>query len=719
MAADGSADIAAAAAALSARLPERLRPLAPVAYNYVWSWTEDGRVLFRDLDPYRWELSSGNPVRFLEQITPASLERITSSPELLARIDGLAGRVEAGLRPRDASEAGRVDVLADEVTGPVAFFCSEFGVHTSLPVYSGGLGVLAGDMLKEASDRALPYVGVGLLYRRGYFHQRVDLSGWQHESWEELDPEHSAAVRVTTDGTSPLLVTVPLSGRHVVCQVWRVDVGRVPLYLLDAERPENNLIDRWITARLYEGNRALRLAQYGVLGIGGIRALRALGIDPAIVHLNEGHPALAALELAAEQVADGVAFDDALARARSKVVFTTHTPVPAGNESYSPDEFLAVFADCPTRLGIDADRFLRMCRVHPDDHGEGVGMTPLAIRMSRHVNGVSQRHGGIARAMWQPMFPGRAVDEVPITAVTNGVHLPTFQAPPIRHLLDAAAGPDWVEHTTDPGVWRVVDDIPAAEWWAARCEVRANLIERVRRHAINDRLRRGEQIDYVEAAAETFDADALTIGFARRLATYKRLHLLTLDPARALAMLARPQPVQLLFAGKAHPNDDGAKRIVQQMFQLKGAPGVAGRGAFLEDYDLSMAGWLSAGCDVWVNLPRPPNEASGTSGMKAAVNGGLNLSVLDGWWAEAYDGTNGWAIDGEVDPDEAAQDARHAAALYDLLEGEVLPLFYLRDGDGVPVGWVERIKASLRTLGPRFTATRMVEDYVHTVYPTP
>jgi len=708
--ADGSADMAAAVASLAARLPEPLQPLARVAYNYLWSWTDDGRALFADLDPYRWQLTSGNPVRFLEQLTPASCERIAGSPELLARIDALAARVEAGLRP------AAPDGLAAEVPGTIAFFCAEFGVQRSLPIYSGGLGVLAGDILKEASDRGVPYVGVGLLYRWGYFHQRVDLSGWQHESWEELDPEHSAAVRVTTDGSAPLLVTVPLAGREVVCQIWRVDVGRVPLYLLDTQRPENTPIDRWITSRLYEGNRAVRLAQYGVLGMGGVRALRALGIDPAVVHLNEGHPALAALELAAEAVSAGHDVDGALAAARSKVVFTTHTPVPAGNETYAPDEFLAAYGDLPGRLGVDPQRFLGLCRVHPDDPGEAVGLTPLALRVSRSANGVSRRHGAVARSMWQPLFGDRPAGEAPIGSVTNGVHLPTFMVPPIRRLLDTAAGADWVEHATDPAVWRVVDEIPDAELWAARCEARAWLIERVRERAVQDRLRRGEQIDYVQAAADSFDADTLTVGFARRIATYKRLHLLTVDPARALALLEEPRPLQLLFAGKAHPNDDAAKRIVADLFRLKGAPAVAGRVAFLEDYDLSLAGWLVGGSDLWVNLPRPPNEASGTSGMKAALNGGLNLSVLDGWWAEAYDGTNGWAIDGEVDPDEAAQDARHAAALYDLLEHEVLPLFYDRDEHGIPRGWVERMRASLRTLGPRFVATRMVGDYVRTVY---
>ena len=706
---DGTLDIARAASNLAARLPEAIQPLARVAYNYSWSWTEDGRALLHDLDPHRWELTAGNMVGFLEQLTPSALARIASSPELVARIDALAAEVEPGLTSADRSASAAAHPR-------VAFLCAEFAIHASLPIYAGGLGVLAGDMLKEASDRELPYVGVGLLYRRGYFHQRLDLRGWQRESWAVMDPDHSPPVRVTSDGSAPVLVRVPVFGREVVCQIWRVDVGCVPLYLLDTERPENRAVDRWITSRLYDGNRAIRLAQYAVLGIGGVRALQALGLEHDVVHLNEGHPALAALELAAAQVAAGTSLDDALAAVRSQLVFTTHTPVPAGNETYSPAEFLAAFGDLPARLGIDDRRFLGLCRIHPDDQVEPPGLTPLALRLSRHVNGVSRRHGEVARAMWQPLFGRATAEEVPIGHVTNGVHLPTFMAPPVRRLLDAHLGAGWAAHASDPAVWRDLDAIPAADLWGLRCHLRAGTIERVRRQSVQDRLLRGEQIDYVEAAAETLSDEALTIGFARRIATYKRLHLVTHDAVRALRLLDPPRPVQLLFAGKAHPSDEQAKQIVHDLFEVKRDPRVGKRVAFLEDYDLATATWLVAGCDVWVNLPRPPNEASGTSGMKVALNGGLNLSVLDGWWAEAYDGTNGWAIDGAVDGDEEAQDARHADALYHLLESEVVPLFYERDADGIPVGWVERVRSSLRTLAPRFVATRMVEDYGRTVY---
>jgi glycogen phosphorylase len=493
-------------------------------------------------------------------------------------------------------------------------------------------------------------------------------------------------------------------------QIWRVNVGRVPLYLLDTRVPENNRVDRWITSRLYVGDHEVRLAQYALLGRGGIRALELLGVDPAVVHLNEGHPALAPLEMAARDMAGGMAFDEAYGAARARTVFTTHTPVPAGNETYSPDEVATVIGDLPESLDLDLDTFMDLARVKPGDRWQQPGMTVLGLRSARASNGVSRRHGEVARHMWQPLFDV-AVDEVPIAHVTNGAHVPSWMAPPMRALLDRHLGADWVTRAADPQTWAPVADIPDAELWEVRCTLRADLVEFVRDHSMYDRLNRGEPAHYVEAAAKTFSPDVLTVGFARRVATYKRLHLLTQDAARALALLDGPQHVQILIAGKAHPRDDEAKAVVRRLFELKGAPQVAGHVAFLEDYDLAMASRLVAGCDVWLNLPRPPMEASGTSGMKSAFNGGLNLSVLDGWWAEAYDGTNGWGIDGDEQDDHARQDARDAGTLYDLIDGEVLPTFCHRDEDGVPHDWVRRIKRSLQTVGPAFSATRMVRDY--------
>ena len=703
----GTSELDAAAARLAARLPGELAPLARLAYNYRWSWEPGGADVFRDLEPLSWERGGRNPVRQLADLTPEAAAAAAASAELRTRIDTLATTVAADL----ARPARAIPGLA----GPVAFLCAEFGVHESLPTYSGGLGVLAGDILKEASDLAFPFVGIGLLYRRGYFQQRVDRRGLQHEYWLQLVPEQAPTVQITREDGSPLELEVTVFGRPVAFRAWRVDVGRVALFLLDADVPRNDPIQRWITSRLYEGNSATRLGQYALLGIGGVRLMRALGIEPGVLHFNEGHPALAALELTAEQVARGVPFDEAFAASRELCVVTTHTPVPAGNETYPPGQFLDAYGDLPTRLGIQEDRLLDLCRtgVSGDDWP---GMTPLALRASRLANAVSRRHGAVARTMWQPLFGASTPADVPVTYVTNGVHLPTFLAPPLRRLLDRHLGAGWTARAADPETWAPVDGIPNAELWSARCETRSELVDYVRTKTVLDRLQRGEELDYVGASAREFEPDTLTLGFARRIATYKRLSLLAHDPGRVSAILTGERRVQLLLAGKAHPLDDHAKGMLSSLFELKDREGFAGRVAFLENYDLSVALPIVSGCDVWINLPRPPLEASGTSGMKSALNGGLNLSVLDGWWAEAYNGVNGWAIDGDEDDDPAAQDARHAEALYGLLESEVIPLFYDRDEQGVPNGWCERVKASLRSNGPGFCASRMVGQYATTIY---
>jgi glycogen phosphorylase len=700
----GASDLDRAREALAGRLPASLAPFAWLAYNYRWSWHPEGRELFAAIDPHRWALCRQNPVRLLQEAGPADMAAAAQDPDLLGRVERVVADVRADLARPPSASSGSPE-------RPVAFLCAEYGVHVSLPTYSGGLGVLAGDLLKEASDRALPLVGVGILYRQGYFHQRVDRSGWQHEYWIESDPDRLPAALVTGSDGLPLTIAVPLRGRDVVVQVWRVDVGRVPLFLLDTQRAENSRSDRWITARLYVGDRKLRLAQYALLGIGGIQALQAMGFDPAIVHMNEGHAALAPLELALADVRAGRGFDEALEAARERTVFTTHTPVAAGNETYTAEEVAEVLGDFPSKLGIDEQRFLGLGRAHPEDPEEPLGLTPLGIRVSRTSNGVSEVHGRVARGMWHHLFPDRPVEEVPIGHVTNGVHLPTWMAPPMQALLDRHLEAGWRERQADPATWQPVADIPDGELWAVRGELRAALVAYVRDRSVGDRLAREEPSDYAEAAAAAFSPDVLTLGFARRVAGYKRLDLLVHDPWRAVRLLEEPDPIQLVLAGKAHPADELAKRILQSVFGLKWQPHVSERVAFLEDYDLGMAARLVAGCDVWVNVPRPPLEASGTSGMKAALNGALNLSVLDGWWSEAYDGTNGWGIEGDPNADVGAQDDHDAASLFGLLEEQVVPLFYQRDPDGVPAGWVQRMKASLLTCGPRFSASRMLEDY--------
>jgi starch phosphorylase len=709
---DGARDIERAVADLAQRLPRALQPLARLAFNYRWCWMRGGAGLFRDIDPVRWERCQGNPCAMIGLTPLHQLQKLASDRKYTARVATLAALLEADLQrpPADVGIPAR---------RPIAYFCSEFGVHGSLPIYGGGLGILAGDLLKTASDLAVPMIGVGLFFREGYFHQRLDHGGWQHEYWTPNDFEQLPAALVTGPDGHPLSVEIAMRGRAVRIQIWRVDVGRVPLYLLDTDRPDNHPIDRWITDRLYIGDRHTRLAQYGVLGVGGLRALAALGIEPTVLHMNEGHAALASFERLRMLVAAGHSHEDALAIVREGTVFTTHTPVAAGNEWYGQEEVERVLGDL--RGGLDEHRpfFYGLSRLNPEDERQVVAITPLALRTSRAAIGVSRRHGEVARAMWQPLWPGRPVDQVPIGHVTNGVHTATWMAEPMQALLDRHLGSEWPRHLTDPGFWQEVASIPDAELWDVRRLLRGELVEYVRSQTVRARLSRGESPDYVDAAARTFDPEVLTIGFARRVATYKRLHLLTRRLDRGLRLLADDsRPIQVVIAGKAHPQDEEAKQALRAVLELRHGPHVGSHIAFLEDYDMHVATRLVAGVDVWVNVPRPPLEASGTSGMKVLLNGGLNLSVLDGWWLEGYDGETGWAI-ASPETDPATQDDHDATALYDLLEHEVVPLFYERDRAGLPPGWIRRIKASMQRLVPRFSAERMVRDYLTALYSPP
>jgi starch phosphorylase len=707
----GDEELGRRAADLAGRLPEALAPLARIAYDYRWCWYEGGKDVFRAIDEGRWEVCGENPVRLLQEVSGEALARAAGDRGLLARV--------ASLEDAFAVDLGRSSVGPVAPERPVAFLCAEYGVHQSLPIYSGGLGALAGDLLKEASDRALPMVAVGLLYRQGYFRQRLEVSGWQQEYWIDIDPERLPAALVCGQDGRPLTITVPIRGSEVSAQIWRVAVGRVPLFLLDADLPENGRLERWITSQLYVGDPVTRLSQYVLLGVGGVRALAALGIEPGLVHLNEGHAAFAALELARGEVARGAPVEAALEAARQRTVFTTHTPVPAGNETYPREDVVDTVGGLVAELGVDPEVLLRLGRYDPEDGAEPFGMTLLSLRMSRSANGVSRRHGAVAREMWRGLWPERAVEAVPVVHVTNGAHMPSWVGVPMRRVLDHYLGEGWWRRASEPATWEALDRVPDAELWGVRREQRAELVEFVQERSGIDRLAEHQPRAGIEAAARAFDPDVLTIGFARRNATYKRVGLLINDPARMLALLAGDRPVQFVLAGKAHPSDEEGKRVVQELFAFKDAPHVAERVVYLHDYDLGMAARLVRGCDLWLNLPRPPLEASGTSGMKAVINGGLNLSTLDGWWAEAYDGSNGWALSGEVDHDHGAQDARDAAALYDLLEQEVLPAFYDRDADGLPRSWLARIRASIRTLAPAFCATRMLDDYLARIYAPP
>lgn len=706
---DGYADLERAANELSERLPAPLWPLGRLAYNYRWSWMADGSSLFHDIDPERWRHSGCNPRAVIESARPRRLQE-------LSRDRGYVARVQAVIAAFDAEMAPVVDPIVPPER-PIAYYCSEFAIHCSLPIYGGGLGVLAGDVLKAASDMGVPMIGVGLLYREGYFHQRLDASGWQHEYWVATDYDRSAAVLVTHGNLEPLTVEVVLRDRTVKIQIWRVDVGRVPLYLLDTDHPANHPIDRWITSRLYVGDRHTRLAQYGVLGIGGARALHAMGIHPSLTHLNEGHAAIGSLARVQLSNSGGQPFDAALERVRAQTIFTTHTPVAAGNEGYSTHEIEPIFGQFVDSLGIPRQKFYGLGRVHPDNYDEAVSITPLALHTSRAANAVSKKHGEVAREMWQPIWPDRPVDAVPIQHVTNGVHTSTWMAGAMQELLDRHLGPQWRHHLSDAAMWKQVDAIPACELWAVRCQLRQHLVEYAREESIRDRIGRGEPPDYVDAAARVFQPEVLTIGFARRVATYKRLYLIAGMPDEGLLHLLgnESHPLQLILAGKAHPSDDDAKRTLQNGFQRRSNPLVGRRVVFLEDYDLHMAPRIVAGVDLWLNLPRPPLEASGTSGMKVVLNGGLNLSVSDGWWIEGYDGSNGWAIDTPV-AEPHVQDSHDATRLIELLQGEVLPMFYERDADGIPQRWLQMVRNSMRTLIPQFTAERMLRDYVEQMY---
>ena len=702
-------------------LPETLRPLVRMAANLWWSWNGSGMSLFRDIDPQRWDLCEHNPLELLRTATPERLSQMAVDPDYLERIQRTVARFDEYMRAKPGTPRAesfptwaRKHYPQASAERPVAYFCAEYGIHESLHLYAGGLGILAGDHLKSASDLGIPLVGIGLLYRQGYFRQRVNVDGWQEEFYSDEDFRELPLTLLRDETNQPLTVEVPIRGRSVFAQIWRADVGRVPLFLLDTDCDRNEDIDRWITAHLYGGDASTRIVQEVVLGIGGVRALQAMGIDPILVHLNEGHAALSGFERA-RQRANGGAFDAALADVRRHTVFTTHTPVEAGNEGYSVHEIAPVLGGFADSLGIGRDAFYDYGRLHAGDGNDPVSITPLALRTSNAANGVSKRHGEVARHMWQRLWPDRHADQVPITHVTNGVHTTTWMAAPMQQLLDRHLPADWRARVADPHLWEAIDHIPDAELWGVRCELRRSLVDMVRERSVRDRLSRGEGPEYVEAAAREFDPNVITIGFARRVAAYKRLYLLVRFPEKGGHLLGDgPTPIQLIVSGKAHPQDNEGKQTLNRLFQSRNTT-VGGRVVFLEDYDLTIAPQLVAGVDLWLNLPRPPLEASGTSGMKVVLNGGLNLSVADGWWEEGYDGTNGWNI---VSPqaDAHTQDEHDAEALLALMQNEVVPLFYARGPDGIPHAWMQKVKSSMRGLIPKFSATRMLMDYVDQLY---
>ncbi|WP_250124494.1 alpha-glucan family phosphorylase [Chroococcidiopsis sp. CCMEE 29] len=708
---------------LSKNLPVPLKRLADLAYNYWWSWTNERVFLFQNIAPQEWERHGHNPVAVLESASYERLTQLAEDPFYIKQMSALVAEFDQYMTQQDTW----VSRVAPQISGerPIAYFCAEFGIHESLPVYSGGLGILAGDHLKSASDLGVPLVGVGLLYRQGYFRQRLNRSGWQEDYYID-NPFHQMPLElIKNDQGEPLTIKLEIRQRLVKVQIWRVQVGRVKLYLLDTDRPDNDPIDRWLTGHLYGGNQETRIAQEVVLGIGGVRALEALGINPSVYHLNEGHAAFCTLEIARLEIErTGKSFYDIEAEVRNSCVFTTHTPVPAGHDVFSPDLMDSYFAHYWHQMRLSREQFLALGARRLGDPWEPFGMTVLALRMCRAANGVSELHGQVSRKMWTILYPDRSEEKVPIGYITNGVHAPTWTAPLMADLYAQYFGEDWKTHAVDPQMWAKVDQIPDEELWWRHQVLKERLIAHTRFKIKKARAERGEDYSRIEATETLLDPKVLTIGFARRFSPYKRGDLILRDAERALKIFGNPErPLQIVFAGKAHPADEEGKRIIQRLMEWCQHPAIRNRVALIEDYDIYTGQKLVQGVDVWLNNPRRPLEASGTSGQKVCFNGGINCSVLDGWWCEGYQvgqdgkGINGWAIGEDAHTsDQELQDRIDSQSLYQLLEEEIIPLYYDQDANGISHGWIQMMKASIKTNAPLFNTDRMIADYVTQVY---
>jgi starch phosphorylase len=689
--------------------------LSALAQNLWWSWDDDATNLFRQLDPALWRETGHNPVALLRQISIEKIEERASELALHSRINYAYRRMREYLASKHTWGDRHAGVLWAR---PVAYFSAEFGLHESLPIYSGGLGILAGDHVKSASDLGIPLIGVGLYYDQGYFKQRLDRDGWQQEEYLDVDGR-LLPIQPAMAGGTPVMVAIQTQTGTITARVWQLAVGRSTLLLLDSNVDGNQPEDRQLTARLYGGDHRVRLRQELLLGVGGVRALEALGISPGVVHLNEGHSAFAALELVRQRmVTEGIGAAEAARRIASQIVFTTHTPVPAGHDRFSSSligEHLGPLRDA---LGVSHDELMAWGRVSPQDHGEEFCMTVLALKMSRRANAVSSLHGHVSRAMWAPLFPDRSEASVPIGHITNGIHVHTWLAPQMRQVFDRHLGPGWPQHASEPGFWEAIEFVDDGELWETHQALKMRLIDIARRQAAQSAERRGDLPELIARLRRSLRLDALTIGFARRFATYKRADLILQDIEAIAAIAGNPQtPIQLVFAGKAHPQDWPGKEILQRIARLVHDPRFTGKVLFIEDYDINVGRHLVQGVDVWMNNPRRPLEACGTSGQKVVLNGGLNLSILDGWWAEAFDGQNGFAIGmGDTHSETALHDSRDGAALFKVLRDEVIPLYYDRDQDGLPRRWIARMKRAIRTLGWRFSADRMVMDYVRESY---
>ena len=703
-----------ALAAPPSRIPASLVRLTELSQNLWWSWTLEARQLFEAIDPTLWFLTHHNPVKLLADVNPERLAKLAEDPSYLRHYSAVLKLFD---EYRSNGRSWFSTKHAAVKQNVIAYFSAEFGLHTSIPIYSGGLGILAGDHCKEASDLGVPFVGVGFMYPQGYFRQRITTEGWQEAAYAPFNREDSPIHPAQTPSGDVCRFNVDMGGRNVTAMVWKVLVGRVPLYLIDTDVPENTPENRALSARLYGGDQEMRLCQEILLGIGGVRLLRALGIAPSVWHANEGHSAFLTLERVRELVQKGSSHAEASEIVRQSTVFTTHTPVPAGHDVFPHHLMDRYFAGYWDQLGLSRDEFLRLGET-PESGGQGFNMTALVMRLSAHVNGVSREHGRVSREMWQHFWPGLPADQVPIRSVTNGIHAPTWVSPELHHLYSKSLSPVWTETCDDPAMWQRVLDVPDQELWAVRQTMKRKLMGFIRERARNGWMHGQLQPSQVLARGTLLDPEALTIGFARRFATYKRATLLFQDLERLKRLLQdKWRPVQLIFAGKAHPADEPGRYFIHEVLSFCHDHKLGGYVAFLEDYEMHMAKYLVQGVDIWLNTPRFPMEASGTSGMKAALNGVLNFSVLDDWWQEGYNGANGWGIQPLTgNADVQAQDHHDAEQLYRLLEQEAVPLFYQRDLDGVPRGWLQLVKESIRTVAPQFCTKRMVKDYVETLY---
>ncbi len=692
-------------------LPERISGLRELAYNLWWSWHPEGRALFKLLNRRGWHLSNHNPVKMINRMDGSALQTAASDPHFLRHYELVMTRFESYMDPSAGWFCSRV---AQPEKCRVAYFSAEYGLHHALPFYAGGLGFLAGDFLKECSDLGLPLVAVGFMYPQGYLRQMISPDGWQMGACEMMDRENAPIRKMEDDNGDPITIKVPIMDPPIYLEVWKVQVGKTCLYLIDTSSEANDPWNRVISDRLYTGDLEQRLRQEIVLGIGGVRVLRHLGVDYSVLHCNEGHPAFAILERIREKVEGGASYADAFEQVRSTTVFTTHTPVPAGHDVFSYQLMNKYFSSYLPTLNHSLDELLRL-GMNPEKP-EGFNMTAFALRSSAFKNAVSKKHGEVSREMWQRLWPELDVDRVPIEHITNGVHVPSWIDRRLGdEIFNRYLGRTWLEEHDQPAIWQLIDEIPDSVLWGHHRFMKEMAIAKIRERARNKWRKSGSDLNNVMASGLLLDPAALTLGFARRFASYKRPTLLLQDMARLARIVSDPgRPVQIIFAGKAHQDDQQSKQLLQLVFNAAKDQSFGGRIAFVEDYDELLAQYLVHGVDVWVNNPLPPMEASGTSGMKATLNGVPQLSILDGWWIEGYNGKNGWAVEGASDgPD---RDARDAAAIYDLLEKDIVPLFYDVDEDGVSHGWAVIMKEAIKMTGSGFSARRMAKEYTDRFY---